>query len=112
MSKHTELTKQLLNESGVKNASETLTVRQWVRWLKDHSDNAVKNVGWSLEWAVKTGRVPNVNRENELLDVQSCKPLSNRQVVNVLAKAVVSQSANNQAEGCKALQGAMGLRVA
>lgn len=111
MKQQSEMTKQLVKESGVDRNNERLTVRQWVRWLKDHKNEAVKNMGWSLEWAVKTGRVPNVNRDGELLD-SDYKPMSNKQVAKVLAKAIVSQTANNQAEGCRALQSALGLRVA
>ena len=110
MAAHTELMAELRRQSGVDFTSERLTVRQWTNWLLAHSDCAVSNLGHALQHGVRTGRLPNVNSNGEMLN-GDYRPMTNLQMVRLFARAAVSQSENTTAAGLRALQAVLGVRV-
>ena len=112
MAKHTELAAELRKQSGIDSTSERLTVRQWTNWLMAHDNHAVNNLGYALRYGAQTGRLPNVNANDEMLSPQSYRPLTNLQMVQLFARAAVSQEESTTASGVRALQNALGLRVA
>ena len=112
MAKHTELKNQLRKDSGVDFTNDRLPARRWVAWLKDHRNDSVRNTGFALAFALKTGRLPNTNFEGKLTNPKTGKPLTNLQALSAFAKAATNQRECTTAAGCDALQAAFGFRNA
>jgi hypothetical protein len=111
MAKHTELKNQLRKESGIDFTKDRLQARRWIAWLKDNQNTSLRNLGFALDFGLKTGRLPNINFEGELTNPKTGKPLSNLQTVTAFAKAATTQTENTTAASCKALQAAFNLRT-
>ena len=111
MAEHTLIKQMLRKQSGIDHNPDQITIRMWTRWLKGHSDNAIKNLGYGLGFGIKTGRIPNWTRtqDGDFL-TRNCKRMTNLQTITMLAKAAIAQGENhNTASALKALQGAMGI---
>ena len=109
MAAHTELKNKIAKDSGAAMFKERFTVRQWVQWLKGNQDARVQNIGWALDYGVRTGRLPNVNANDELM--RNGHTLTNLQMATLIAKAAISQETNDTAAGLKALQKELNIRV-
>lgn len=105
----TEMRAKIRKESGIRFQKETLSISQWVNWLKSHSDTAVQNIGYGIEFGVKTGRIPNwikINSWDKILTINH-QPMTNGQMADVIAAAIVEQSDLSTAAAVKALQAVM-----
>lgn len=106
-----ELKSQLVKQSGTKK-NDKLSVRRWVMWLKDSKDERVSNLGFALDFGVKTDRLPNWTRlEGEKVLTIKGEVVTAHRFLEMVAQAALNQKELTTASGVSALQSVFGLTV-